>query len=107
MQSDAKGNWHDSKGRFMDKPKRIPNDVAPPMPYQSARDRCIEYAKRQNIDLIWKAASIEVRGADVPGNRRDLRRSESRKRSGGQKGPYGQQHQTGMGIPTGALRRLA
>lgn len=36
MQSDAKGNWHDSKGRFMDKPKRIPNDVAPPMPYQSA-----------------------------------------------------------------------
>lgn len=38
MQSDAKGNWHDSKGRFMDKPKRIPNDVAPPMPYQSARD---------------------------------------------------------------------
>ena len=66
MQSDAKGNWHDSKGRFMDKPKRIPNDVAPPMPYQSARDRCIEYAKRQNIDLIWKAASIEVRGLTFP-----------------------------------------
>lgn len=66
MQSDAKGNWHDSKDRFMDKPKRIPNDVAPPMPYQSARDRCIEYAKRQNIDLIWKAASIEVRGLTFP-----------------------------------------
>ncbi len=67
MRADAKGNLHDSRGRFTDKPSRPSDDVAPPaMLILSARDRCIEYAKRRNVDLIWKAASIEVRGLTFP-----------------------------------------
>ena len=45
--------------------RHTPADLTKPTP----RDACIELAKRRNIDLLWKTASIEVRGLTFPDTR--------------------------------------
>lgn len=64
---DDKGNIHDTKGRFSSKGDNHPAMLPSVTDEISAnRAACIEYAKRRNIDLIWKAANIEVPGLTFP-----------------------------------------
>ncbi|MBT1162781.1 Fic family protein [Bifidobacterium sp. SO1] len=48
------------------------SDLTPPITtvsFGSEREACGELAKRRNIDLLWKTASIEVRGLTFPDTR--------------------------------------
>lgn len=47
-------------------------DVAPPMGAGtvSNAEACVNLAKRRTIDLLWKTASIEVRGLTFPASPR-------------------------------------
>lgn len=65
--TDRHGNLHDPQGRFQRKPTPTDADL-PGIATQAdiARSRCIQFAKRHEIDMIWRTASIEVRGITFP-----------------------------------------